>query len=339
MPVDHSIYSQMQTPDFLGAVQKGMSMKQMATEGKMKQESFNRDKQRHDIDMMARLAGSVTDQASYDAAIAEGQKLQLSGVEQLPKLYDPNLVKGILGKSLSAKEQLDNQFREKELLQRSEDRKSENWYRNEMLKATRGEKKDAKIDSNVQKLSKEVEGTQSLMSSLDDVEAQLGGRIEDFKEGARGILTKDGKAVDLPGVSIPFIGRVSAHSSAARRLKDSAAGVFNAQLKDRSGGSVTDSELSRLKTEFSEGKFNTEPELIAALQRYKARTAEVLKNREAAFDPEVVARYTEQGGRTSQTLPKQIASKDHSGGGMFTPQEANASQMKPLKTNQIDWAD
>jgi hypothetical protein len=210
-------------------------------------------------------------------------------------VFDPRIKKNLQMRAITT---LDRLKMENDHLNRQEARDERRYLRGEAL----NEKRERNLDQDIQKLSKDVAGTQDLLGALDEVEGKLGGSIDTFSKDASGNLVRGGKKVDLPGVSIPGIGRVSAYSEDARGLRDAASRVFNATLKDRSGGAVTDNELERLKTEFSEGKFNTEPELISALQRYKRQVQTVLKNREAAYKPEAVARYTEQGGRTSQTI-------------------------------------
>lgn len=169
-------------------------------------------------------------------------------------------------------------------------------------KVKEDEKNERQEEQDVQKLSKDVAGTQDLLGGLDEVERKLGGKLENFSADTKGNLMRDGKSVDLPGVSAPGLGRVSFYSGEARDLNSAASRVFNATLKDRSGGSVTDSEMERMRQEFNAGKYNSEPELISALQRYKRQTQLVLKDREAGFNPSVVKKYSDQGGRTSQSL-------------------------------------
>lgn len=177
------------------------------------------------------------------------------------------------------------------------------------------EKRDDKLNRqkevDMQKLSKDVAGTQALTNALDEVEAELGFKLEGA-EAKNGKVKIGGKEADLPGVNIPGIGRTTFYSEKARNLQSAADRVFNATLKDRSGAAVTNPELERLKREFNEGKFNTEAEMVSALQRYKRGVVTEMKNREAAYNPEVVETYTDQGGRTSRTLdsaPSQPATK------------------------------
>lgn len=72
------------------------------------------EKQAREIDLVARAAGSAKDQGSYEQALSF---LGQSGVDVsgLPKAYDPNLVRGFQMRALSAKEQLDAQFKAQEL--------------------------------------------------------------------------------------------------------------------------------------------------------------------------------------------------------------------------------
>ena len=185
-----------------------------------------------------------------------------------------------------------------ELREKALDRKEQRDERRFLSGEKRNEKLDRNTEQDMQKLSKDLSGTQEMVGAVDEVEKILGGKLEDFdtKNG----LKKNGKNVDLPGVSIPLVGRTSFYDGDARNLNAAASRVFNATLKDRSGGAVTDNEMERLKREFNEGKYNTESEMIGAMQRYKRQLDVVMKNREAGYKPDVVKKYQDQGGRTSK---------------------------------------
>ena len=195
-----------------------------------------------------------------------------------------------------------------EITQRSLDRKELANARAELLKGKANETLARQQEQDMMKLSKDVTGAQDAVRALDEVEKTLGFKLDDAQV-KRGELYVGDKKKDLPGVSVPLIGRVSAYSDAARDLQSAAATVFNTVLKDRSGAAVTSPELERLKVEFGQGKYNSEPELIGALQRYKRGVKQELANREAAYRPDVVAKYAEQGGRTSSTVsgPSNVA--------------------------------
>lgn len=307
--IDSSIYFQQQTPDLLGAVQKGMSMSQMAYDQEQKRKKDMQADHSQQIEMIARVAPTIKDQGTYESAIGE---LGARGVDvsQMPKAYDPNLVNRYSAMALSYKDKLDEQYRQKELESKSLDRKEARDERRYLHGVRADERHEEKMNQDVQKLSKDVAGTQEMIGALDEVEGKLGAPIDQFKRDKDGELALNGKKVDLPGASVPGIGRVSFYSNSARELNSAASRVFNATLKDRSGGAVTDNEMERLKREFNEGKYNTEAELVDALQRYKRQTSVVLKNREAGYKPAVVARYTDQGGRTSKTVAKPDSSYD-----------------------------
>jgi hypothetical protein len=218
---------------------------------------------------------------------------------------------------MNAKEQLE--FRKLQMQNMLAEQQANRDLRRDLSTQARADRAQTKSDSlakhqaeleekGIQGLSKAVEGTQGAMNAIDAIESELGGPLETFTN-QKGTLMKNGQAVDLPGVSIPMIGRVSAYSDEARTLASKAATVFNSVLKDRSGAAVTNSELERLKGEFGQGKYNTEAELVDALKNYKLGLAKELKNREAAYKPEVVKQYAERGGRTSMSLPKDEAQK------------------------------
>lgn len=181
--------------------------------------------------------------------------------------------------------------------------------RGQMLKESREREDDKRIEEDVQKLSSDIGNAQDIGNALAAVESKLGFKIDDAVTDD-GSLKVKGKEVDLPGVNIPLIGRVSAYDGKARELQSALSKVFNVELKDRSGAAVTTPELERLKTEFAQGKFNTEPEMVRALADYRAAAQNALKNREAAYRPEVVQRYRDRGGFTSESMGSQPREKD-----------------------------
>lgn len=168
----------------------------------------------------------------------------------------------------------------------------------------RQEKQAKEKESQVQKFSKDISGVQDVNNSVGAVEKVLGFNLDSYDPTTK---TVDGKSLpDLPGVSIPGIGRVSMYSSDARALEGAIAKVFNTELKDRSGAAVTTPEMERLKIEFQSGKFNTEEEMIAAMKRYKDVARQEMMNREAAYPEDIKELYRSRGGQTSSkasTMP------------------------------------
>ena len=151
-------------------------------------------------------------------------------------------------------------------------------------------------ERDVQKLSDKVAPMQDMLNGIGQVEDMIGFKIDDFNHKDS---TVKGKKVDLPGVSIPLLGRTTFYNTDASNLESAISGIFNKELKDRSGAAVTTPELDRLKAEFNSGKFNSERELISALKRYKDATIREMKNREAAFSNNVKGIYQDRGGVTS----------------------------------------
>lgn len=164
-------------------------------------------------------------------------------------------------------------------------------------------KAEERLDKEVQSIGDDFSKNQEVISSIQQVEKELGGPLESFKVDGNN-LSKNGEEVDLPGVNVPLLGRVTAYDSKAQNLQAAATQIFNAKLKDRSGSAVTNSELDRLREEFMSGEFNTEAQLIKGLQDYKRAAAAALRAKEAGYRPKAIQRYEERGGRTSSALGK-----------------------------------
>lgn len=153
-------------------------------------------------------------------------------------------------------------------------------------------------------LAKTMSKPQKIAEKLDTIDKHLGHKLDDLEVVGTNVK-KDGKVIDLPGISVPGLGRITAHSPESRKLSTAMEGVFNITLKDRSGAAVTTPELERLKKEFAEGRFNTEGEMIQALKDFKSELYKEMRSREAAVDPVVLDRYKELGGRTSDQSSKE----------------------------------
>jgi hypothetical protein len=169
------------------------------------------------------------------------------------------------------------------------------------------EKKEQEAKDDLIKLSTKLGNPQALAISLSLVDDALGFKLDSADISKNGDIKVGGKKVDLPGVSIPLIGRTSFYESDARVLSGRIGRVFNTELKDRSGAAVTTNEMERLRNEFGSGKFNTEAEMLGALKDYKKAVAAALKDIEGGFDPKIVNKYTEQGGTTSKVFAPTVS--------------------------------
>lgn len=89
--------------------------------------------------IMGSLAGSVTDQQTYDMAMNRAAQLGLD-TKQMPTQYDPNLVKWIQGSALNAEEQIANQLnqqkfsldKDKFALEEKKNRQEQDWKSEEL---------------------------------------------------------------------------------------------------------------------------------------------------------------------------------------------------------------
>lgn len=182
------------------------------------------------------------------------------------------------------------------------------------------------INKQIERLQGKLGNAQDLTNTLGEAESIIakstgnpGFKVEDYNPDTG--MVGD-KKINLPGVSIPGIGRISFYSSDARDLASTLGRLFNIELKSRSGVAVTIPELERLKVEFAQGKFNNEHEMIKALQRYKRALFNGMQNIESGFTPEAVQTNEQRGGATSralkirQNLPDQIP---------FSPDEIDAA--------------
>lgn len=155
------------------------------------------------------------------------------------------------------------------------------------------EKREKKVEDHLIKFETKALDAVPLAENLSAIEDILGAKLEQFdpKTG-----TLHGKKIDLPGKSVPGVGRVFMPGSVGESFQAAFSNIFNTTLKERSGAAVTDQELQRLKNEFAQGKFNTEEKMIEALQRYKNIIRKKMRQHEAAFSPEVRERFKKQGG-------------------------------------------
>lgn len=180
--------------------------------------------------------------------------------------------------------------------------------RYEAQKNKAGEQLEKKVE-NLGKATENNSRAYNALGQIDDVLAEAGiPNIDSLKVKDGKVTGIDDKAVDLPGVSIPGLGRVVIGNDKAQTLSSAMSRVFNTELKDRSGAAVTDTELNRLREEFGQGEFNTESQMISALQRYKIAAAKALRNAEARYEKAVVEEYKQRGGTTSDSFaPKNAA--------------------------------
>lgn len=138
------------------------------------------------------------------------------------------------------------------------------------------------------------------------------------------------KNVDLPGVSVPGIGRVEIGEEAAN-LRSAMQNILNQEIKDLSGAAVSNTEMKRIQKGFAQGSFNTEEQMIKAMQDYKKAVATALKNAKAGFVPEAVNRFTERGGSIPNLESKNVAGPANP---QKKPQPKNVSELSQAQRVQ-----
>lgn len=153
------------------------------------------------------------------------------------------------------------------------------------------------VEGQIEKLGEVSDSISKVASSIGQIESQIGFNVDTYNPETNTAIDFQGKptSVDVPGVNIPGAGRVAFYSSKARMLNDAINKLFNEELFTRGGKAITSQELQRLKSDFSMGKFNTEPELLNALKNYKSAVQKAVLNAEARFMPEVKKEYEARG--------------------------------------------
>lgn len=209
-----------------------------------------------------------------------------------------------------SKDEKSQALAERELAAKTEQNRLSREATEEARQERLGTAKEAKKERNVLELSKVLKDGQAMAGAYDEIDKELakqGVSLDDLQvKKGKLVSSKLNKEIDLPGVNLPGIGGVAFYSDDARDLRDVTQSVINTIVKERAGSAVANSEMSRIETEFSRGRFNTEAEKIQAIKRYKELMINSLKNKEAGFDPEAVKLYEERGGTTSSKFAQPV---------------------------------
>lgn len=171
---------------------------------------------------------------------------------------------------------------------------------------SRKEQRDKELNVSIRNMVKDTDEHRSVLQTIEGIESVLNFDLEDYNPQTKTILrVQNGKIVsepvqDLPGVSLPFFGRVAAGES-AQRLKGKIDAVFNRELKTRSGATVTDQEMEKLRDEFGQGKYQTEEQMLEALKDYKALAIAAMRSHETSYGDETFQAYLAREGRGAIT--------------------------------------
>lgn len=226
-------------------------------------------------------------------------------------ITDPNISYYQLGQVYPMiKDQLDADLKREQIAATRDTAASNRELKTTIDAATKAAAAERDTNSRTEKLAdvtSVIQGGLQAVDNIDTIIQTLTGK-KDFKvdnynpqTGKYKDAADKSADIDLPGMSVPGLGRITALSGDARQLNQALSSVFNTVLRDRSGAAVTNPEMERLKAEFGSGSWNTEADLLNGLQQYKKSLSMELKNREAGFSPKVIDRYEQQGGTTSNT--------------------------------------
>lgn len=135
-------------------------------------------------------------------------------------------------------------------------------------------------DRDLKELAKRVGPETAVDNAFGELEKKVGS-LDDAKTFEK----------DIPGVSIPGVGRVSAYSEGAREIDAAVQAITGPLSTARYGASQTNTELRKLATELAEGKFNNEREKLKALSRLKQLNRQAIAEDKSGFSPETVDLY------------------------------------------------
>ena len=166
--------------------------------------------------------------------------------------------------------------------------------------------KSDKRNSDIKDFGEKMEPKQKMLDANDRFQRATGHKLEDLRVVGGDILTPDGKKLDLPGINVPGIGRIATgpgiDGPMARELKAAATDMLSIKIYDSSGKAITPIEQTRLADGMRMGSFDTEADLLRAMQDLRVVINKNMGNIEARYSPDVVSTYSERGGTTSKSI-------------------------------------
>lgn len=96
-----------------GMGQEALAARQQFQQQDLVSQKAQAENKMQELGLIGQIAGSVTDQSSYNQGLQQLQSIGID-VSQLPRQYDPNLVKQYQIRALSASDQIAQQWKERE---------------------------------------------------------------------------------------------------------------------------------------------------------------------------------------------------------------------------------
>lgn len=178
-------------------------------------------------------------------------------------------------------------------------------------------RQDANLNKQIQGLSEDLKTTQGVMNAFDNINNQLGFDINKYDEKTNTVQETDPKTgnivkkqINIPGSSIPGIGRVWSLSREGSRLGADVQQLESLQIYDRTGKAINIPELENFKFEMGHGRFNTEADFLASYKKAYRAVQKKVQNIEAGYSPEAVTTYKGRGGSISVSQPSPQMSPD-----------------------------
>lgn len=238
MPVDSSIALQGRLPqinDPMDVAQKGMTLKNLATQGQAQQHALDQAKMQSSLENIARLTSNVTDQASYDVALQEASQMGMD-VSKLPRAYDPGLVRGYQMQAVSALDRLkmenDQKNRQNDIDERRFLANQNHQYRMEELRQKGAQAAEAKKPTADQQkaglFATRVTSAEKIMNDLE----QKGFDGADRRTWAQKYLFNEAKPVDL------------------QKMEQAQRNFVNAVLRRESGAVISPEEFESAKQQY-----------------------------------------------------------------------------------------
>jgi hypothetical protein len=185
---------------------------------------------------------------------------------------------------------------------REEERKEERMALREQREEERAEKRSERQKERLEKQverfgsNKELQEQRAALTQMEAAETKIGEMINDPSFSLDTYKKKEFKA-DIPGVSLPFIGRTKFYDTDARELDTSFQTILNQAIKSFAGKAVTKNELERIKTQYEGGKFANERDFLQAFADVKKAIRRGISTGEKAYTKEALEEYENRGGR------------------------------------------
>lgn len=189
-----------------------------------------------------------------------------------------------------AAKQMELALRERELASRSQDRFDRQNEANRRHEESLNEKKDARFESDTQKLEKRIgDMVPGIVKKLQNLDDMIPGGIE----GAGDVPGAGPGKFLIPDVML---------SNEASEVQQNARGLMADLIKLQSGTAASDQEVARKMKERGMGPGSKPETFRSGLRLLRDELVTAVKNKQAGFRPEVIEKYKSREGLTYDTI-------------------------------------